>query len=100
MPSRGGVISVIGAGLLNVSQHGMAIESLVLLETESLHRFRLVIAGRTVDLDARVASCRALPDRGTRRTFAIGVEFLNVPPDIDQQLAAVLESLPDSLENV
>jgi len=92
MPPRGGAVAVVGARLVDVSIHGMAIESLVPLEPESVHRFRLVVEGRKVDLDVRVASCRAHL-RDDRPVHGIGMEFLGMSPEDRQHLAAVLEPL-------
>ncbi len=93
-------MSVVGAHLLDVSIHGMAIESPVALEQESFHRFRLVIAGEKVDVEARVAVCRP-QQAGPRRHFGIGMEFKHIPPEAQERLARVLEEIgasppPDS----
>ena len=71
----------------------MAIESLVSLETESVHRFRLIIEDRQVDVDARVASCHARPGE-RRQVYAIGMEFQGMPPDAQERLSGLLDGLP------
>jgi hypothetical protein len=89
VPPRGGPVSVVGARLVNVSAHGMLIESLVLLEREAQMNFRLVIAGEKVDVEARVAVCSLLSS-GRRRIFGVGLEFTAMPEAARQRLADVL----------
>jgi hypothetical protein len=93
MPHLGGVVSVVGARLVNVSVGGMLIESLVPLESESVHRFRLIVAGENVDVEARVASCIAKPGE-KRRSYGIGMEFQRMPPGAKERLVQVLSELP------
>src|SRR5215510_13637631 len=45
VPARGGAISVVGARVVNVSAHGMLIESLVPMERELILTLRVVVAG-------------------------------------------------------
>jgi hypothetical protein len=93
VPPDGGVVSVVGARLLNVSAGGMLIESLMPLESESVHKFRLVVAGEKLDIEARVASCIAQPS-GKRRSYGIGMEFKEMPPGAKERLLQVLSELP------
>ena len=92
MPPAGGVVSVVGARLLNVSAGGMLIESLMPLESESVHRFRLIVAGEKIDIEAKVASCVARPGE-KRRSYGIGMEFKRLPPGAKEQLGQVLSEL-------
>jgi hypothetical protein len=92
MPAEGGPVSVVGARLVNVSPFGMMIESLVPLEEESLHRLRLVVAGRNYDAEARVAACTARPGP-LRRVYGIGMEFRRLAPEARAQLKSVLSPL-------
>ena len=45
MPAAGGVVSVVGARLVNVSPFGMMIESPLPLKSDAVLPFRLVVAG-------------------------------------------------------
>ena len=85
--ARGGAVSVVGAGLVNVSSYGMMIESPVPLEREAVMQFRLVVAGENTDVDARVAACTPVP--GARR-YAVGLEFVRIAPEAQQRLIRVL----------
>ena len=84
---RGAAVSVVGAALVNVSSYGMMIESPVPLERDAVMQFRLVVAGRKADVDARVASCTPVP--GARR-YAVGLEFVGIPPETERRLVRVL----------
>jgi hypothetical protein len=88
--ARGGPVSVVGAGLVNVSSYGMMIESPVPLEREAVMQFRLVVAGEKTDVDARVAACTPVP--GGRR-YAVGLEFVRIAPEAQQRLVRVLSGL-------
>jgi len=85
--AAGGAVSVVGARLVNISSYGMMIESPVPLEREAVLQFRLVVAGRKADVDARVAACTAVP--GSRR-YAVGLEFSRIEPEAQQRLMRVL----------
>lgn len=82
-----GAVSVVGAALVNVSSYGMMIESPVPLERETVLQFRLVVAGQKTDVDARVAACTPVP--GARR-YAVGLEFVRIPPEAQERLVRVL----------
>lgn len=88
MPATGGVVSVVGARLVNVSPYGMMIESPVALRSDSILPFRLVVAGTRADLEARVVACAPL--RGTRRCYGAGLEFSRIPAEIRALLVQVL----------
>jgi c-di-GMP-binding flagellar brake protein YcgR len=83
----GGAVTVVGARLLNISSYGMMIESPVPLEREAVMQFRLVVAGKKADVDARVAACTAVA--GSRR-YAVGLEFSRIEPEAQQRLVRVL----------
>lgn len=89
MPAEGGVVSIVGATILDVSTHGMRIESLVPLESESVHRFRMAIAGEKVDVDARVACCQRLDP--VKRRFGVGMEFVGMDEAWRGKLADALQ---------
>ena len=76
-----GAVSVVGARLVNISSYGMMIESPVPLEREAVMQFRLVVAGKKADVDARVAACTAVP--GSRR-------YARIEPEAQQRLVRVL----------
>ena len=84
---RAGAVSVVGAALVNVSSYGMMIESPVPLERETVMQFRLVVAGQKTDVEARVAACTPVP--GGRR-YAVGLEFVRIPPEAQKRLVRVL----------
>ena len=88
MPPTGGVVSVVGARLVNVSAYGMMIESPVPLKSDAILPFRLVVAGRKADMEACVVACAPLP--GARRRYAAGLEFSRIPQETRALLAQVL----------
>jgi hypothetical protein len=88
MPETGGPVSVTGARLLDVSPFGMMIESPVALTEDAVLKFRLSVDARKVDVSARVAACSARP--GARHAYGVGLEFLDLPPDVRDQIRDVL----------
>lgn len=90
-PPRGGSVSVVGARLVNVSAHGMLIESFVPLERDAHMNFRLVIAGEKVDAEARVVACSLLSS-GRRKVFGVGLDFTAMPEAACQRLSEVLST--------
>lgn len=91
MPATGGVVSVVGGRLVNVSSYGMMIESPMALETDTILQFRLVIAGDKVDVEARVACCAGLRDTG-RKGYGVGLEFVRIPPEAQAKLTDILRA--------
>lgn len=88
MPETGGAVSVVGARLIDVSPYGMMIESPVALTQDTVLQFRLVFEGRKVDVTARVACCMS---RGAERhAHGVGLEFLDLPADVRDQLRVIL----------
>jgi hypothetical protein len=85
----GGPVAVVGANLVNVSPYGMLIHSPLPMQTDSVHRFRLVVADEKKDIEARVARC--LP-KG-KHHYGIGLEFVGVAQDFREHMAAVLAPL-------
>lgn len=85
---------MVGAQLVNVSPHGALIESLVPMEADAVMPLRLVIAGKKVDVGARVAQC-AGTIAGRRRVYRIGLEFVSLPPGVKEQLVAALKPAPN-----
>jgi PilZ domain-containing protein len=88
MPERGGPVSVVGARLVDVSPFGMMIESPVALTEDAVLKFRLSVAGRKTDVSARVAACAPRP--GGRRAYGVGLEFLDLAPDVRDGITDVL----------
>jgi hypothetical protein len=85
-------VSVVGARLLDVSCYAMRIESPVALDDGAVMRFRLVVAGETADVDAKVVNC--VPAwRKSRRVYEAGLEFCRLPPALRERLAETLRSL-------
>jgi hypothetical protein len=93
VPKTGGPVSVVGAKVVNVSSHGLLIESLVAMEAGASLPLRLVILGEKVDVNARVAQCVAAQGE-KRRVFKIGLEFVSLPADARERLAEALKPLP------
>jgi Tfp pilus assembly protein PilZ len=91
MPETGGPVAVVGARLLDVSPYGMMIESPVALTQDAVLQFRLVVEARKVDVSARVAACAAR--QGARHAYGVGLEFLDLPADVRDQIRDVLARL-------
>ena len=92
VPSRSSAISVIGARVLNVSAHGMLIESLVPLEREQTLTLRVVLAGHNTDVRARVACCSILGS-SRRRVYGVGLEFAAIPEAAHRRLLETLATI-------
>ena len=92
VPSRGGAISVVGARVVNVSGHGMLIESLVPMEREQTMTLRVVVAGEKTDVEARVACCSVLA-HSRRRVYGVGLEFAAFPETAHRRLLAALAGI-------
>ena len=88
MAPTGGPISVVGARLVDVSPYGMMIESPVAMKEDAVLQFRLAVEGRKTDVSARVACCTARP--GVRHAYGVGLEFVNLPSDVREQIREVL----------
>jgi hypothetical protein len=84
----GGPVSVMGARLIDVSPYGMMIESPVAMKEDAVLQFRLAVQGRKIDVSARVACCRARA--GARHAYGIGLEFVDLPSDVRDQIRDVL----------
>lgn len=89
LPPRGGDISVVGARLVNVSAHGMLIESMVPMEQDQTLQLRVLIGGEKADVEARVACCSVLAS-GRRRLYGVGLEFTTIPEAARERLIALL----------
>jgi len=88
MAPTGGPVSVVGARLVDVSPYGMMIESPVAMKEDAVLQFRLAVEGRKTDVSARVASCVARP--GARHAYGVGLEFVDLPGDLRDQIRDVL----------
>lgn len=93
-----GAVAVVGARLLNVSLHGMLIESPVPLERESVLRLRLVIEGRKSDVEARVAECTR-GGAGEKQRYGVGLEFTDLPTEARRSLERALAQRPARLRS-
>jgi hypothetical protein len=91
MPATGGPVSVVGARLLDVSPYGMMIESPVAMTQDAVLQFRLSVAGQKTDVSARVACCTSRA--GVRHAYGVGLEFLNLPGDVRDQIKDALVRL-------
>ena len=91
MAPTGGPVSVVGARLVDVSPYGMMIESPVPMKEDSVLQFRLAVEGRKTDVSARVACCTARA--GTRHAYGVGLEFVELPSDLREQIRDVLHRL-------
>ncbi|HET7291311.1 MAG TPA: PilZ domain-containing protein [Vicinamibacteria bacterium] len=92
LPARGSGISVVGARVVNVSAHGMLIESLVPMEREQRLTLRVVVEGENADVEARVACCSVLA-QSRRRVYGVGLEFAAFPEAAHRRLLDTLDSL-------
>ena len=88
MAPTGGPVSVVGARLVDVSPYGMMIESPVAMKEDSVLQFRLAVEGRKTDVSARVACCTSRP--GERHAYGVGLEFVDLPSDLREQIREVL----------
>jgi len=88
MAPTGGPVSVVGARLVDVSPYGMMIESPVPMKEDAVLQFRLAVEGRKADVSARVACCTARP--GLRHAYGVGLEFVDLPSDLREQIRDVL----------
>ena len=91
MAPTGGPVSVVGARLVDVSPYGMMIESPVPMKEDAVLQFRLAVEGRKTDVSARVACCTARP--GTRHAYGVGLEFVELPSELREQIRDVLHRL-------
>jgi hypothetical protein len=88
MAPTGGPVSVVGARLVDVSPYGMMIESPVAMKEDAVLQFRLAVEGRKTDVSARVACCTARA--GLRHAYGVGLEFVDLPSDLREQIRDVL----------
>jgi hypothetical protein len=88
MAPTGGPVSVVGARLIDVSPYGMMIESPLAMTEDTVLQFRVAVEGRKTDISARVACCT--PRAGTRPSYGIGLEFLDMPSEVREQIRGVL----------
>ena len=88
MAPTGGPVSVVGARLVDVSPYGMMIESPLAMTEDAVLQFRVAVEGRKTDVSARVACCT--PRVGTRHAYGIGLEFLDMPSEVREQIRGVL----------
>jgi PilZ domain-containing protein len=88
MPATGGAVSVVGARLVDVSPYGMMIESPVAMTQDAVLQFRLSVEGQKADVSARVACCTSRA--GARHSYGVGLEFLNLPGGVRDQIRDVL----------
>lgn len=88
MAATGGPVSVMGARLIDVSPYGMMIESPLAMTEDAVLQFRLAVEGRKTDVSARVACCT--PRAGARHAYGIGLEFLDLPSDVREQIRGIL----------
>lgn len=88
MPQTGGVVSVVGARLVDVSPYGMMIESPLAMTEDAVLKFRLSIDGGKADVSARVACCTSRP--GARHAYGVGLEFLDLEDGFRDRLREIL----------
>lgn len=77
---------------MNVSAHGMLIESLVPMEARQTLTLRVVLTGENTDVGARVARCSVLGS-SRRRVFGVGLEFVAFPEAAYRRLLDALAGL-------
>jgi Tfp pilus assembly protein PilZ len=58
------------------------------MKEDAVLQFRLAVEGRKADVSARVACCTARP--GLRHAYGVGLEFVDLPSDLREQIRDVL----------
>ncbi len=82
--------------ILNISYHGVQIETPFPLQLDSLHQFRLSFGDLVVVVRGRIANCRVsdLDDEAT--SYRSGVEFVEPSEHVATGLASFVEALRDA----
>ncbi len=89
MPASGGPVTIVGARVVNVSPYGAMIESPVPMERDATLALRIVVAGRKVDVQARVAACSLIAS-APRKSYGVGLEFVGLARDVGAAIADAL----------
>jgi hypothetical protein len=93
--STGAPVSVVGARLVNLSTHGMLIDSPIPMKPEACLPLRLLVEGKRVDVEARVTACNVIlvnvfSESRRWRSFGISFEFKQIPVEGRRRLAGLL----------
>ena len=65
--------------IMDVSEHGIQVETTVALQGDSLHDFRLPLGEHAVVLKGRVAYCHLAPQDDGSVLYRSGIEFVEPP---------------------
>jgi PilZ domain len=72
--------------LANISRNGALVDSRVPLAPDSVHRVRLSLDGTATEVQARVRHVSSANSTAFEPRYLIGVEFLDVPPSVGEEL--------------
>lgn len=76
-----------------ISKGGMQVETSLALQLDSLHQFRLTLAGRSIVVKGRVAHARIIDVDQDIVTYRSGVEFVEPSAPVEEVIAEFIELL-------
>ncbi len=91
LPGAATVVQPIAVKQLSLG--GAQVESAFPLQIESLHEFRLELAGRPVVVKGRVAHCRISHVDQETVTYLSGIQFVDPPEWVTDAIASFIEGL-------
>ena len=86
----GDVTTVEPVRVIDISLNGASVELERSLALESLHDFRLAFGARAAIVKARVAYCRVADIWPDHTIYRAGLEFLELPPRVQEAIAAYI----------
>ena len=78
--------------ICEISRGGAQVETSIALQLNSLHLFRLELAGRSVVVKGRVAHCRVADVDAQGPVYRSGIEFIEVPEPVAAVIAEFVEA--------
>jgi hypothetical protein len=84
--------------VIEISQGGAQFEIEVPLQLESLHDCRLTLGTTAVVLKGRVAHCRIIDINPDHVVYRAGIEFVDVPPPVQDLITRYMRSLRSARE--
>jgi hypothetical protein len=93
---RGEVMVFQPMTILNISYHGVQIETPFPLQLDSLHQFRLSLGDLAVVVRGRIANCRLVEVDGEAVSYRTGVEFIEPSEHVVVGLASFVEALREA----
>ena len=82
--------------LANISRAGALVDSRVPLAPDSVHRVRLSLDGIATEVQARVRHITSTSPAAREPRYLIGVEFLDVPPSVGDELDRLVTAHNDA----